>query len=302
MSSAERVYRLRALPEYGHVLAWKPSLAGSVLRTVVGDGGAAEFWDGDHRLQPSGEAALARQWDRIGDSYLLYDGRVSGAEWSPIRPEAWVVDADGVIEAELNFGNWIRMVSVDADRNIWVGYCDYAIPWLYSPGADATGRTGIEYWHPGLVRWDEHGRFHWVFAVDGAMVATTYTINSGPHGVVAVTDADEPVVRLGAGGLITGHGRGLVGPKAVAFDGRVATVLGRFERPKRRGESGRLDDVITRIDMETGEVVGTGRVVLPDGSPMPLGMRVIPYRMAVGRGNTIAMVIGDPGVAHVLEL
>ncbi len=93
-----------------------------------------------------------------------------------------------------------------------------------------------------------------------------------------------------------------MGPSAVAFDGRVATVLGDFVIPKRRGESGYLDDVLTRIDMETGEVVETGRVVMPDGSPLPLGKGVIPYRMAFGRGNIIGMVIGDPGVAHVLEL
>ncbi|WP_245572618.1 hypothetical protein [Actinokineospora enzanensis] len=296
------MYRLRALPDYGNVSAWKPTLSRAVLRTVVDDSGMVEFWDGNLCLQLSGDVVWARHWDRIGDSYLLYSGREPGRDWAPERPEAWIVDADGVVEAELNFGRCVQAVAVDAERNIWVGYMDNAIPWPYPDGADATGRSGVEYWHPGLVRWDEYGKFHWVFAVDGAMVSTCVSINPGPHGVIAVTDADQPVVRVGIEGLLGGCARGLAGLNAVAFDGQVATLLGKFEFSRRRRESSYRHDAITRIDVETGEVVGTGRLVMPDGQLLAQGGRIPPYRMAVGRGNTIAMVFGNPGVAHVLEL
>ncbi|PPK67454.1 hypothetical protein V5P93_005515 [Actinokineospora auranticolor] len=262
------------------VVMAQPTLQGTLL-TVTREGDRLVLRDDDRRVELTGRLATARECDRIGDSYLLLVDEERGRN-------ACVVDANGAVESEFSLGSHCGALAVDADRRVWGGYLGWAIPWEHPAGADATGRTGVEYWHPGVVRWDEHGEFHWVAAVDsGVPVGACYALDTGPHGVIAVTDADEPVLLLDARGRRCGFGSGLVGPSAVAYDGRTATCVGRY-KPVPRGEKRRGHDVVTRLDMVTGDLVEVGALVMPDGGPVP------ELRRDYGRGTTVTVVLGRP--------
>lgn len=202
-----------------------------------------------------------------------------------------VVDAQGDVLRHITLGDGVLSTQATAGGKTWVGYSDTGIlgnnGWNTAGHDDATARSRTPVGAFGLVRFDDEYSVEWEFGRawyesgrrDREIIDHVYALNvvdetawvyyHSAYSIARVLNDDIRVwntdVELAHGLLVDGARQALVGGYGPQYDRIVI---------------GHLDDNDFVRD-------STGRIVLPDGSDLPLTTR------RTSRGSTHHVIAGD---------
>ena len=213
----------------------------------------------------------------------LPDGRVlvvgARAEWRESGPQrnAVVCAPDGSVERSACLGDGIEHVQVAADGAIWVGYFDEGVYGNLGWGGSGPEPIGA----PGIVRFSSALDIAWRYPVDDLEpIDDCYALNVSGEDVWACCYAGFDVVRI-RDGAVRSWTNELEGARAIVATGDEVALFGGYDKDRDRLVVGNLD-----LDDDELEVVGTGRLTMPNGRRLPQDAVV------VGRGEEIHVLVG----------
>ncbi|MFG1891110.1 hypothetical protein ACGFIR_25000 [Micromonospora sp. NPDC049051] len=202
--------------------------------------------------------------------------------WRPDGPDrnGVIYDSNGRIEAQATLGDGIEHVLTTTSGDVWVGYFDEGVYGNYGWGSgDAPPPLG----NMGLVRFSPELEPTWRFPShvdnDAGAIDDCYALNVSDDATWTCYYSGFPIVRI-HGDDVTGWRNQTDGAKALAVAGTRIGLLGGYGQQHDRF-------VVGELDGETMRVVGTHRLVLPDGTPLPAHVTV------VGRGPVLHLITAE---------
>lgn len=210
------------------------------------------------------------------DRILLVGAR---ARWRPEGPErnAIIYDSTGDVVHQETLGDGIEHVLTTATGHVWVGYFDEGVygnyGWGETTSAPPVGERGLRRFTPDLQpEWEfpSHVDEQW-----GA-ISDCYALNVDGETAWACYYTDFPIVRI-HGDSVSGWHNDVGGARALAVDGARVALLGGY-----RAERDRL--AVGVLEGGSFHLTGEYRVSLPDGGPIPAGVRL------AGRGADLHLI------------
>jgi hypothetical protein len=197
--------------------------------------------------------------------------------WMASGPDrnAIVYDQDGQVVIEETIGDGIEHVMTTANGDIWVGYFDEGVYGNYGWGDRGAPRPiGA----PGLIRYSTGLQQEWTYPGDegsnSGSIDDCYALNVDGEDAWASYYADFPLVRIRGGLVVDWQNTVAAGARALIVSDAEVALYGGYGPDRDRLAIGVLAD-------ERLSGIGEYRLVLPDGSPVPGGARVL------GRGTDL---------------
>lgn len=210
------------------------------------------------------------------DCFLAVAAR---CRWRPEGPDrnALVYGPDGAVVAEYTFGDGIESVLTTPSGSAWVGYFDEGVFGNYGwggPGPEPLGSCG-------LARFGPDADVAWRFPPDAAAssIDDCYALNVTGETAWACYYSDFPVVKVEDGEVTTWRNDLAHGARSIIVDDYRVGLAGGNRPVRDRLVVGELSDGDARA-------AGRYRLVLPDGQPLPDGVRM------VGRGTDLHVFRG----------
>lgn len=210
------------------------------------------------------------------DRLLLVGTR---CRWRPDEPDenGLVLDDTGTAVVSATIGDGIGHVRTTPAGSVWVGYFDEGVYGNYGwgrPGPKPVGAPGIVRFTPDLqVAW------RYPYGVPYGPVDDCYALAGDGEAVWACYYSGFPIVHL-ASGEVRGWRNDVGGARALLADGASAALLGGY-----RPDHDRF--VVGALQGDSFEVFARGRLVLDDGSPLPVSA------LLYGTGTQLDVFIGE---------